>query len=376
MIFNFKFSFLFFSLMTSVASAADLYQMGQTPRGLAMGGTYMSYVRGAESLYYNPAALARVEGFDFILAKLQVAYSKDAVRLIDQMANRSGSSSFTAADVNGFYGLNSFADITLRSGFVMPYLGFGVYSSNFIMESFNNPPFPTFNANFISDYGYVVAGAIPLGNTTSVGIAGRQVRRWGGQKDILVTDLIGSNDKDVLQNAFQDKGVGHALDLAFMTTISGPLNPTFVASWKDVGRTSFTQTEGTSSPPSQDSNFSLGVSLQHDILFTSWTHALEYKFIGTQNEDLSKKIHLGTEMSVGLFDVRAGLNQGYLTYGGGFDLWLFSADVAYYTVELGSTAGQQRNDRVVYSLTFEFDLDQTFKLKDFEGKKRRLKQRR
>lgn len=371
-----KYFFLIFNLFYfAEAFAGEIYSQGPTARSLGMGGTYMSFVHGAESLYYNPAMLARVEGFDFVIGQVQGAYSKEAAKLVDQMVNKT-SSSYTAADINGLYGLNSFADITARSGIVMPFVGFGVYSTNYALESFNNPPFPTFNANFISDYGYVIGGAIPLGPLTSIGIAGRHIKRWGGTKDILVSDLLGTNDKDLLEKTFQDKGTGHALDLGFVTTFPGTLNTTVSATWQDVGRTSFSQEAGVSSPPSQGDNLTLGVSVQHDLFLIGWTHALEYQYITTPHEDFSKKIHLGTEASFGLFDIRAGFNQGYFTYGGGVDLWLLRADVAYYSVELGSVAGQQKNDRVIYSLTLEIDLDQSFKLKTSEGKNRRLKQRR
>ena len=108
----------------------------------------------------------------------------------------------------------------------------------------------------------------------------------------------------------------------------------------------------------------------------NFTHAIEYKFVTTPNEDFSKKIHLGTEASFGLIDLRAGLNQGYLTYGAGIDLWFIEADAAFYTSELADAAGQLKNDREVYSLTLRLDFDQSFKMKDIDGRKRRLKQRR
>lgn len=366
--------FFFFLIYSIPVFSIELYQQGSSARSMAMGGTYISFVKGAESLYHNPAALARVDGFDFIIAQAHAAYSKDASRFASQAQN--SGSTLTLADINGFYGLNSFADATVNSGFVMPFFGVGVYSTNYILESFNNPPFPTFNATFISDYGYVVGGAIPIGPTTSFGISGRHIQRWGGNQDILVTNLIGTNDKTLLQNTFQDKGVGNALDLALMTTLPTALNPTLSFVWKDVGRTTFKQSAGTQSPPSQADNLTFGASIQQEMSIVNWTHAIEYKFIATPNEDFSKKIHIGTEASIGFVDLRAGLNQGYFTYGAGVDLWFLKADVAYYTTELGNAAGQLRNDRMIYSLTIEMDFDQSFKLKNRDGKKRRLKERR
>ena len=85
---------------------------------------------------------------------------------------------------------------------------------------------------------------------------------------------------------------------------------------------------------------------------------------------------MGTELSVGLFDLRAGVNQGYVTYGAAVDLWLFEVDAAVYATEQGTYGGQDRNDRYSVSLTFSMDFDQSFKMQDREGRKRRLKQRR
>ncbi len=358
----------------NITHAVELYQQGPPARSLAMGGAYISFVRGADALFHNPAALTRVEGFDFIIAQAQGAYSKDAKRFADQAQNNG--TPLTLTDLNKFYGLNSFADLTARTGFVMPYFGVGFYSSNYILESFNNPPFPTFQATFISDYGYFVAGAVPIGPKASFGFSGRHVKRWGGSKDIPVTDLVGSTDRKVLENNFQDKGTGNAIDLSAMVTLPFKLDTTVAAVWKDLGRTTFSQTAGTQAPPSQAENLMFGASVQHDVSIVNFTHAIEYKFVTTPNEDFSKKIHLGTEASFGLIDLRAGLNQGYLTYGAGIDLWFIEADAAFYTSELADAAGQLKNDREVYSLTLRLDFDQSFKMKDMDGRKRRLKQRR
>ena len=81
-------------------------------------------------------------------------------------------------------------------------------------------------------------------------------------------------------------------------------------------------------------------------------------------------------MSIGPIDLRAGLNQGYATYGLGLDLWFFELEATSYATELGTYAGQARSDRYNVSLTIEMDFDQSFKLLGANGKKRRLMQRR
>lgn len=354
------------------AQAAELYQPGLPSRCLAMGGVCISQVRGAQGLFLNPATLAKVQGFDFILAQANVGASKDAYDFAKQFQG----STFQASDFNQLYGKILAADIDARSGFVMPNLGFGVYSNNYTNMQFNDPTYPTFDMNFISDYGYILGGAIGLGDSVSVGASVRHIKRWGGEKQIAVGTLAGQSVQDVANNNFQDHGVGHALDLGLSAELPGTLKPVFSVVWRDVGQTNFNMTSGLQDPPRQEDNVILGLSLEQDLSFIKLSHGLEYKFVTNYSEDATKKLHLGTEAAIGPLDLRAGISQGYLTYGVGLDFWFFTLEAAAYATEMGTYAGQARSDRYNVSLTFEMDFDQSFKLIGSNGKKRRLMQRR
>lgn len=359
---------LFFSLPSF---AIELFQMGQSARSIGMGGTGIAFARGTDALFNNPAALARVNGFSLNIITFGPAVSANAA----DVSGVSGSGSFTAADVNKLYGKQIFSDITGHTGLVIPYVGVGGYSNNTMLMSFNNPSFPTFNVDFTSDYAYVVGGAIPITDNFSLGIAGRHVKRWQGNADILVSSLIGSNAQDVLEASLLNKGKGNALDLSALYTFKGSSWNVDVATvWKDVGDTKFNPTQG-DGPDRQENNLMFGVAAQKELGFISWTNAFEYKFIRNSG-DITKKLHLGTELSLALIDIRAGYNQGYLSYGLGVDLWFLQLDVAKYTSELGATAGQTPNDRYQASLSLNLDFDASFKLTNTNGKKRRLQQRR
>lgn len=365
--------FIFLISFVIGVEARELYQPGLPSRCTAMGGVCISQVRGAQALYLNPAALARVEGFDLIIAQLQAGVSKDAVDFSSQMSG----SNFSSSDMNALYGKHLTADIDARSGFVMPYFGFGLYSNNYTQMQFSDPTYPTFNMNFISDYGYVLGGAFQLSNQSSFGATLRHVKRWGGEKDINVGSLNGSSAGDVASDNFQNHGIGHAIDLAYMTTFSHPLKPTLAVVWRDVGVTKFNLTSGVDDPPRQSDNLMLGLSIEQDVTsFIKLSHAVEYKFATDYSENPTKKLHLGTEASLGPLDLRAGLNQGYLTYGVGLDLWFFNIEASSSATEIGTYAGQAKSDRYNFSITVEMDFDQSFKLLGSDGKKRRLMQRR
>lgn len=351
--------------------AIELFQQGLSTRSQGMGGASIAFARGTDAIFYNPAALAKVDGFIFNIATLSPAISTNAQDLYDKLA---GGTSFTATDLNDLYGKRFFTDVTAYGGIAIPYIGVGAYSYSTALQSFNNPSFPTFNIDFTSDYAYVIAGAIPISNNFSLGLSARHIKRWQGNKDILVTDLIGSSSQDVIKAQLPDRGKGNALDVAAMYSYKGKWNVDVAAVWRDLGDTKFTPTAG-AGPERQENNLIFGVAAQKEFGFTTWTNAFEYKFIRNDG-DITKKLHLGTELSLGLIDVRSGYSQGYLSYGLGVDLWLFQLDVAAYTAELGATAGQTPNDRYQASLSLNLDFDSSFKLTNANGKKRRLQQRR
>jgi hypothetical protein len=367
--------FLFFILINSfgLVQARELYQPGLPSRCQAMGGVCIGQVRGAQALFLNPAFLSKVQGFDFIIAQVQAGFSKDAYEFSKQFTG----STFQNSDINNLYGKYLTADIDARSGFVMPNFGFGVYSNNYTQMLFSDPTYPTFNMNFIADYGYVVGTAFDLGSEASLGITLRHIKRWGGNQDINVSSLTGASASDVANANFQNRGVGHAVDLGFAKTVSShPLKPVFSIVWRDVGVTKFNMTSGVDDPPRQLDNLILGLNIEQDFAGLKLSHGLEYKFVTDYAENPTKKIHLGTEASIGPLDLRAGLNQGYVTYGVGLDLWFFNIEATSYATELGTYAGQDRSERYNVSITFEMDFDQSFKLLGSDGKKRRLMLRR
>ncbi len=350
------------------AQARVLYQQLQSTRSLGMGGTAITMVRGADAVFINPAALTLNEGYSFTIGEISAAAGVSDGKVPSQ------SSTLSSSDLSSFYGNTLFSDASAKSGMAFPNFGFGVYSSNFIHLRFDDPVFPTFNFDFVSDYGYTVAGAIPIGPKTSFGIAGRHVKRWATEEDFLITDLIGTDLNQFMDTNILSKGSGNALDLSFLTTLSGSLNPTLAVVWKDVGFTRFEPTSG-QGPNRQDDNVIFGASIQHPFALGDWTHAFEYKFIGTNSVDISKKIHLGTEVSYGLIDIRAGFYQGYLTYGAALDFSFLKVEAAAYALELGNSSGQSKSDRYQASISLNMDFDQAFKLTK-DGKKRRLMQRR
>jgi hypothetical protein len=68
-----------------------------------------------------------------------------------------------------------------------------------------------------------------------------------------------------------------------------------------------------------------------------------------------KLIHLGTEVKlVNMISLRAGLNEGWLSAGLGFDLFFFKLDAAIFTEELGKHPGDQPRTGIVLEAAIRF----------------------
>jgi hypothetical protein len=107
-----------------------------------------------DAVFINPAALTLNEGYSFTIGEVSAAAGVSAGKVPSQ------SSTLSSSDFSSFYGNTLFSDASAKSGMAFPNFGFGAYSSNYIHLRFDDPVFPTFNFDFVSDYGYIDRGCI------------------------------------------------------------------------------------------------------------------------------------------------------------------------------------------------------------------------
>jgi hypothetical protein len=103
--------------------------------------------------------------------------------------------------------------------------------------------------------------------------------------------------------------------------------------------------------------FNFGVSARKDVLwkFTQFMMALEFTDIGANGDgSFFRTIHFGSEATwKDWLKLRAGLNQGYLAGGLGFDLNWFTMNLATYGEEMGLNVGSLEDRRYTLDLGFQ-----------------------
>lgn len=366
---KFLISFLFLSMSLQV-SASEISETHGNVRALGMGGIWMSIVDDQDALFVNPAALSKVQGINWQMLNFEVGTNG-----YETYQELNGVDLSDPASYSELYG----KDIWLRAGgkaaLALPNFGIGVYTENNTNMVLHNPGFPKFQTHFISDYALVMGGSFPIGPRSYMGIAAKQITRWGGDQDIDL-GVIAGGQMNQIADQFQDKGRAYGLDVAMMTTLPAPLNPTLSLVWQDVGSTAFQQTAGSTAPPRIHDNLSVGVSTSMDLPGFDWVAGLEYRHITESEYQLGQKLHLGTEISLPMIDIRGGINQGYAAYGLGVNLFFVRFDVAQYTEEMGAYPGQTPQSRIQLGLSIDLAFDADFKIMTKDGKRRKLKQRR
>ncbi|MFZ4402543.1 MAG: hypothetical protein ACOYOK_00435 [Pseudobdellovibrionaceae bacterium] len=365
------FCLLFFILSSPFVLAAELFEANRSIRSLGMGGIYVATVRDTDALFYNPAALGFTNKLQWKILNINAG-----VNGLDVYNSLSAIDS--ASDYSDYYGVPIWAGVSGKSAFAFPNFGFGAFSDNDLTLQLHNPAYPTFNAKFRSDYGIVVGGAISLTSNTYLGMNLKRISRWAGNQDLGISTVANASTLSLstLKSNFQNKGVGYGIDLALMTVLDTTLHPTFAAVWKDVGITTFQKTDGASAPDPIKDNVVLGLGFNIDLPGLDMYFGAEGRHLTDSTEQIGKKLHLGTEISLPLIDLRAGVSQGYTSYGAGFSFLFLQVDAVSYSEEIGVYPGQNPQNRIQVGVSIDLSLDANFKLMELNGKKRRLKQRR
>lgn len=364
--------FLTLSLQTQ---AAEYFEYNESIKSQGMGGVQLLFNKPAEVLHHNPAGLAFAEGFN-----LQVIGFRLGANGLDLVNSLSGLDTNNSSSLSSITGkpiwINGLGSLT----FTMPHFGIGAYKNFTLSTVLNNPAFPNMSTTLYDDSAYIVGFGSTLTQNFSWGMNLKRMTRAGGSKEIsigTIVDAVGSNDMSGITNQFEGSGVGYGIDTSMMFQFSSPIQPMLVVSWKDIGSTSFknVSTKTTEAPNHIDDNLSVGLGTLIDLPGLDVSTGIEYRN-AMQKGPLGKKLHLGTEISLPIFDLRAGLNQGYMTYGLGMNFFVFNIDLSYYTKELGEYPGQTPQNRIQFGFNMDFGFDANFNLNDSSGKKRKLKQRR
>jgi hypothetical protein len=346
-------------LLSRPVFATEFFEVHTNARALGLGGAYSALVDDAESLWYNPAGIARNGGLYWTIADPKVGAS-DIANAYTAFTELQDPATFANA-LNGLYGEPVWLGGSAKSSFIMPYFAVAYFydvDGSFLAE---NPVSPTFTTNYITDTGVALGTGFSIGSILQMGFATKYVTRtgdrvdWGAQ---TIADIIaGTSSPDLIFDTLSaTKGTGYAFDMGLNLTIPLPVQPTISFVWKNIGNTKYRAGIGEDTPPTDYSDMSVGASMLFDAWIVHFVPVLEVKHIEDGGQ-IGQKLHMGVELGLPFIDLRAGLHQGYYTAGLGLDLGILKIDAATWGVELGGYPGQYESRRYMVQATLSLGFD-------------------
>jgi hypothetical protein len=318
-----KITISFLILLISLNAGATLLRPSyEFPRATGMGNAFIALADDATSLFYNPAALAKNKSIRLHIVDTQLLVDgMDTLSRLNKAVFDGKTDDFINPNKQSF-------GLGLKPTLITPYFGLSVYSQGFGLFELNSLQGSDVNVFAYNDLGVALGFGFPLSDYFSFGFGIRAVQRSSIELNKTVGDLlaelgldsltVNSNPWTALQK-YTGVGYGFPMNAGVIVTLpqatrASPLIR-FAGTIEDIGGTSFQKVSGTSAPSHLETSFHLGslfqYSLNQDSLLNI-TADLRDQFRGIF---FLKTFHLGTEFRHKYFGLRAGLSEGYATYG-------------------------------------------------------------
>ncbi|NBY19400.1 hypothetical protein EBQ74_03965 [bacterium] len=375
---------IFILFSNSGFAVKEYYRLSRSVRSMGMGGAFYGLSNDEYALFANPAGLSLRRNGTEVMVDFKGDISSNASSGAKDFTNLSDLSIKQAIDRldkykdKPMYGnagiLPYFLTRNLAVGILLAdtKLNFNISkSSEDITAGGLNNADEVADLTFISDSGLVVGYAQEVGvPDLHVGANLKGIYRFGGRKAFSLQEYVNSSQINFDAKDVGGSGIGVDLDLGATYEIktlpfgavsraslvlSNLLGSQFGISKKYAGAPGLVRTLNlgwmTSFP---GTDFIDNVHVLFDIS--------DIPLGGEDDKDLGartsgsflKKTHLGVEVPMGRVSVRAGLNQGYLSAGLGFNLYALKLEFATYGEDTGD-ASRQQSRRYTATLALGWD---------------------
>jgi len=315
----------------------ELFNLYDSPQGLAMGNAFTADATGYAANYYNPAGLAKgtksrwevtaiaAEGFAgfYGIGTAVSAQSFATHRIHNELRHRGGGYYYHRA--------NLLTSVQNR-GF-----GFALLGTSELAEESNGSQL---DVRFTQDLVPTFGAAINLaGNLIKLGVVGKAIARRQVKGVYQHADLATA---EAIDGQFKE-GLAVGADVGFHLTLPNKFLPSFAFVWKDVLDTRFIGTSylfeqnANGLPDSIPQSFNAAFSLRpHLSANVHATLAIEFKHIELMDMSWQKRIHLGAQLEINRsFYLWAGMNQMLPTGGMGLRVKGGNLEIGLYTVDTG-----------------------------------------
>ncbi len=384
------------SLSLSVVALADegvhtsIHRHYQAQRALGMGGAFTAVADDYNSLFYNPAGLARLDSGQINLSIEGGVSAQQVQKFFKDIEAASASTNDPNAKItaiNQVLGTVYGKQLSLRLGLLhgiwaRPGFAFGFLPLDFTMDvKVHNQVSPALNLRAFADttlalgYGSHFKTEALFGKL-SWGATAKWINRGYANKQASAFDLV--RDSSIFDKSDLRWGYTADVDLGLLyspviptegvMSVFQAARPTFGLVVRNLIDSGFNQSlpgqnsEGVSVTPPEKLQrvFDVGTKFElPQFWIFGWRLAADLQDIGHTSFTLRKGLHFGAEFDWTMSSwwrgqYRIGANQGYPSLGASFLFTVFKLDVLTYGEDIGSFSSPKENR--MYMLKMNLDL--------------------
>ncbi len=322
-------------------------------RANGRGKTFLAAYDSDEATRLNPATLKETNiTYQLRLAQFDLFVGENVIDSISDIMD-----AFSDSDLDGTSLLKTFSDkfgkrqyVKLQGSLFAQRFGAHELAPLFIQTGsldLQDPNVPELSWKSDTIAGISWSSGFRVANNLYLGLTLRPFYRWYIKGDIAsaeLTDFV-SSSVDVSSIVPVRSGFGLGGDIGMIYTPSKDFRlGAKIENFTDAGYFQDTGNE----PPALRQNISFGVLKRKSI-----TPRINLDFLADYQDLLNRDgtsmlrhLHLGTELGASVvsrdndYGIMMGINEGYLTYGTYFDIYIMRFDISHYVVELGESPGQ------------------------------------
>lgn len=334
----------------------ELFNLYDSPQGLAMGNAFTADATGYAANYYNPAGLAKGT-----LSRWEVTIvAADGMMALGGLGTFIGAQSFATHRIHNELAQNGggyyYSRANLMASIQKKGFGFALLGYSELAERSNGE---TLDIRWTKDlaptFGFAQNFA---GNLIKLGITGKAIFRKQIEGVYNHAELA---TEAALDTIYKD-GLGLGFDAGLLITLPNKFLPSFGFVVKDVLNTTFNgpsrvwdaNDNGRPSPIFRSYNAAFSVH-PHFAYNIQATVAAEFKHIERTDLPWQKRFHFGVQMDLArTWFFWTGLNQMYVTGGLGLRLKGGNFEMGTYAVDIGPGTARDHSRRMFMRYTIGF----------------------
>ena len=355
---------LIFLLSSGLSSAVEDFETQKeynSARQMSQGNTGVSYIKGADAVFYNPSGLARSKNNLASLQILspQITMSAHILKALRSYKNETELINYLKDNKYKY----QFASVENFSGIFFNLGGVGVLQRAQIGTHVANDPetgLPTLYTRSSLRYGgYITLAKSFLENSLLLGLNIKAVTKHESNFKLTVDDATNYLNEKKLKDLLKEYArIGTGIGGDFGATLSlGPQSRKFLhfgAMIRNIGSMVYSKhvRKKFPAPTSDPQMIDVGVSLTPMSRRSIIVLSANLKDVTNASMDILKKTHFGAEFNYNdTFGAMLGLNQGYPSYGGFINFGVIKLEAGVYSEEMGKKPGDLISTRAFARLS-------------------------